>query len=387
MPKQLDWSLRSRAVRGVLYQIAAFVLLALLVWFLASNTIDNMQARGIRSGFDFLSQPAGFEIGESVFNFDASQSYGRAFLVGLTNTLRVATVGIVLTTLLGILIGVGRLSHNFLIRKLCEVYVEIFRNIPVLVQLLMWYFVLTALLPPVTEALRPAPSVFLSQSGLQFPTPVWGLGHLYATIGLIVGLAAAWWVRRAAIRHREQTGRTRNVWWPMLGLIIAAPLIGWLAGGAPTAMDVPELGTFNISGGGALTPEYMTVVIGLTLYTAAFLAEIVRGGIVSVAAGQTEAGAALGLSRSQLLRLVLLPQALRVVVPPTTSQYLNLTKNSSLAVAVGYPDLVSISNTTLNQTGRAMECIVIIMAVYLTLSLITAALMNWYNRKAAIKER
>lgn len=382
-----DWSWRSRAVRGWIYQLLAVLLLILLAWFLAANTVDNMRVRGMRSGFDFLSQPAGFEIGESVFAFDSAHTYAQAFLVGIVNTVRVAVVGIVLATLLGTAVGVGRLSQNFLLRKLCEIYVEAFRNVPVLLQLLMWYFVLTNLLPPATAALQPLPGVFLSQSGLQFPIPLGSLAYVYAGIGLLAGIALMWWLRRAAIRRREQTGQVRAIAWPALGLLIALPLAGWLAGGAPTALDVPEAGTFNISGGGALTPEYLTMVIGLTLYTAAFIAEIVRGGIVAVPMGQTEAGAALGLTRAQRLRFVLLPQALRVIVPPTTSQYLNLTKNSSLAVAVGYPDLVSIANTTSNQTGRTIECIVIIMAVYLTLSLVTALAMNGYNRVAARGER
>ncbi len=386
-PKRRDWSWRSAALRGLLYQIIAIALLAMLTWFLLSNTLENMRVRGIQSGFDFLKQPAGFEIGESIINFDSSDSYGKALLVGVTNTLRVAIVGIFLTTIVGVLVGVGRMSKNFLVQKLCTVYVEIFRNIPVLLQMLMWYIAFTSLLLPVTEALHPLPGVFFSQSGLQFPIPVWSLGQLYAAIGLFAGIAAAWWYRRTTLRHLERTGQVRGILLAVLVLIVVCPLIGWLAGGAPTALDIPEMGGFNVSGGGALTPEYMAVVCGLTFYTAAFLAEIVRGGVASVARGQTEASAALGLSRGQVLRLVLLPQALRVIIPPTTSQYLNVTKNSSLAVAIGYPDLVSIANTSLNQTGRAVECISIIMAVYLTISLLTAGFMNWYNRKVAIKER
>jgi general L-amino acid transport system permease protein len=382
-----DWSWRSRAVRGWIYQILAVLLLVLFAWFLATNTADNMRVRGMRSGFDFLSQPAGFEIGESVFAFDSAHTYAQAFLVGIVNTVRVAVVGIVLATVLGTAIGVGRLSQNFLLRRLCEIYVEAFRNVPVLLQLLMWYFVLTDLLPPATAALQPLPGVFLSQSGLQFPIPLGSPAYGYAALGLLGGTAGAWWLQRAATRRREHTGQARVIVWPALGLLIGLPFAGWLAGGAPTALDVPETGTFNISGGGALTPEYLTMVVGLTLYTAAFIAEIVRGGVLAVPAGQTEAGDALGLTRAQRLRLVLLPQALRIIVPPITSQYLNLTKNSSLAVAVGYPDLVSIANTTSNQTGRTIECIVIIMAVYLTLSLITALAMNGYNRLAAIRER
>ena len=383
-----DWSWRSRALRGVLYQVIAVVVLALVVWFVAGNTLDNMRMRGIQSGFGFLPQTAGFGIGESVLDYDASRSYGRAFAVGISNTLRVAVVGIFFATMIGTLIGIGRLSANFLVRQLCAAYVEVFRNVPLLVQLFMWYFVLTALLPPVSDALQPAAGVYLSQGGLQFPIPDWGHAQLWVTLGFVIGCAAAWIYHRWAMHERQRTGRARILQWPTVGLLIATgPLLGWLAGGAPTAIDRPEPGDFNISGGGALTPEYMTLLIGLTLYTAAFIAEIVRGGMLSVPAGQTEAARALGLSRGYILRLVVLPQALRVIVPPLTSQYLNLTKNSSLAVAIGYPDLVSVSNTILNQTGRAVECIFIIMAVYLTLSLLTAGIMNWYNRRVAIKER
>ena len=387
IPGRRDWSWRSRALRGLLYQTAAVALLALLLWFLAGNTVENMRVRGIQSGFGFLSQPAGFDIGESVFAFDSSHSYGQAFLVGLTNTVRVAAVGILFTTLLGTLIGIGRLSRNFLVSRICGAYVELFRNVPVLLQLLMWYFTLTGLLPSVANAWRPIEGVFLSQSGLQFPIPVWGAGQLYAAIGFFLGCAAAWLYRRRAIRHFENTGKARPLFWPVTAMVVLSPFLGWAIGGAPTAMDVPEMGPFNVSGGGALTPEYLALLIGLTLYTSAFVAEIVRGGVLAVPSGQTEAAGALGLTRARTMRLVLLPQALRVIIPPLTSQYLNITKNSSLAVAVGYPDLVSISTTTLNQTGRAVECIAIIMAVYLTLSLLTAALMNWYNSKATIKER
>ena len=384
-PKR-NWSWRSQALRGVLYQVLAVAVLVLAVWFVAGNTVDNLRARGIQSGFGFLSQTAGFGIGESLFDFDASQSYGRAFVVGVTNTLRVAVIGIVLATVIGTLIGLGRLSGNFLLRQLCMAYIEVFRNVPLLVQLFMWYFVATTLLPPVSAALQPVAGVYLSQSGLQFPIPVWEHAHLWAVLGLAGGCVAAWCYRRRATLQRERLGTARAVWWPVIVLIAAGPLIGWLAGGAPTAIDRPQPGDFNISGGGALTPEYMTLLIGLTLYTASFVAEIVRGGMLSVAAGQTEAARALGLNRGLVVRLVVLPQALRVIIPPLTSQYLNLTKNSSLAVAIGYPDLVSISNTVLNQTGRAMECIAVIMAVYLTLSLLTAALMNWYNSRIAIHE-
>ena len=285
------------------------------------------------------------------------------------------------------MIGIGRLSRNFLLRGVCTWYVEVFRNIPVLIQLLMWYFILTTVLPPVSEALQIGPGMYVSKSGMSFPVPEWGFGQALAAAGMVVGLIVSWFYRRWARVQFERTGIPRPTFLPSVAMVIGFGLIGWLAGGAPTALEFPEKTEMNVSGGGAVTPEFLAVVIGLTIYTAAFVAEIVRSGIQSVAWGQTEAGGALGLSRGQQLKLVLLPQAMRVIIPPMTNQYLNLTKNSSLAVAIGYPDLVSISNTTLNQTGRAVECIAIIMAVYLTLSLTTAALMNWYNSRAAIKER
>jgi general L-amino acid transport system permease protein len=386
-PKKRDWSWRSQAFRGLIYQLIVVGLLGLALWWLAANTLENMRVRGIQSGFGFLTQPAGFDIGESVIDFDSGNPYWKAFLVGLSNTLRVAIIGIFFTTILGTLIGVGRLSRNFLLRGVCTWYVELFRNIPVLIQLLMWYFILTTLLPPVAEALHLGPGMYVSKSGMSFPIPEWGFGQALAAAGMIIGLVFSWFYRRWARAQFERTGIPRAKFWPSLAMVIGFGLIGWLVGGAPTALDFPEKTEMNVSGGGAVTPEFLAVVIGLTIYTAAFVAEIVRSGIQSVAWGQTEAGSALGLSRGQQLKLILLPQAMRVIIPPMTNQYLNLTKNSSLAVAIGYPDLVSISNTTLNQTGRAVECIAIIMAVYLTLSLTTAALMNWYNARAAIKER
>jgi general L-amino acid transport system permease protein len=387
MPKRRAWSWRSQAFRGVVYQVIAISVIALAAWFLTSNTLTNLRIRGIQSGYDFVIQPAGFGIGETVIEFDSSDPYWKAFLVGLTNTLRVAIIGIVLATLLGTAIGIGRLSRNFLVRAVCSAYVELFRNIPVLLQLLMWYLLLNELLPPVIEALNPAPGIYLSKGGLAFPVPVWAPGFGLIAAGAIVGVALAWLYRRWARAQFLLTGRARPMLWPALAILVVGIIAGWFAAGTPTALDMPEKTQFNVAGGGAVTPEFLALTLGLAIYTAAFIAEIVRSGIQAVPWGQIEAASSLGLSRSRQLKLVLLPQALRVIIPPLTNQYLNLTKNSSLAVAIGYPDLVSISNTTLNQTGRAVECITIIMAVYLTLSLSTAALMNWYNARAAIKER
>jgi general L-amino acid transport system permease protein len=381
------FSWRSRAGRGLVYQIVALALIAAGVWFLASNTQRNMEVRGIQSGFDFLKQAAGFDIGETMVPYDPSQSYGKALVIGVLNTLRVAVVGIILTTLLGVLVGVGRFSRNALVRGLCYGYVELFRNVPILLQLLMWYLFFVEVLPQPNEAWNVFDLLFLSKGGFAFPVPVWGLGQGLAAVGVVAGLGVGWWWRRRVQRQFELTGDPGNRWAVPLAAVFFLAFLGWLLGGAPTAWSVPAQQGFMVEGGISATPEFMAVLIGLTMYTAAFVAEVVRGGIQSVSHGQTEAAGALGLSRGQTMKLVVLPQALRVIIPPLTNQYLNLTKNSSLAVAIGYPDVVSIANTTLNQSGRAVECIAIIMLVYLTTSLSTSALMNAYNKRVAIKER
>ena len=386
-PKKRDWSLRSRAVRGLIYQAVALGLILLGVWFLAHNTMENMRVRGIQSGFDFLTGPAGFDIGELMIPYESTDPYWKAFLVGVMNTLRVAIIGIILTTVLGTLIGVGRFSNNAIVRGLCYGYVELFRNVPVLLQLLVWYLLLTEWLPDPAEPISLAGLIFLSKGGLSFPVPVWGLGQGLAAIGGLVGAVLAWLWAGAARRHFEATGLPRPVFLPAVGLVLAGMLAGWLFGGAPSAWNIPKAGDVSVDGGSSFTPEFISVLLGLTFYTASFVAEVVRAGIASVPRGQSEASGALGLSRGHQMRLVVLPQALRVIIPPMTNQFLNLTKNSSLAVAIGYPDVVSISNTAINQTGRAVECIAIIMLVYLTTSLTTSGLMNWYNQRSAIKER
>jgi general L-amino acid transport system permease protein len=372
-PKTRDWSLRSRAVRALIYQVLALGLIALGVWFLAHNTMENMRVRGIQSGFDFLTGPAGFDIGELLIPYESVDPYWKAFLVGVLNTLRVAVIGIVLTTLLGTLVGVGRFSNNAIVRGLCYGYVELFRNVPVLLQLLVWYLVLTEMLPNPEEPLSVAGLVFLSKGGLSYPVPVWGAGQAFAAIGLLAGAVLSWvWARKARALF-EATGQVRPVLLPSVGLLIGGALVGWLAGGAPMEWNLPKAGDVAVEGGTSLTPEFISVLLGLVFYTASFVAEVVRAGIASVPRGQSEASGALGLGKGQQMRLVVLPQALRVIIPPMTNQYLNLTKNSSLAVAIGYPDVVSISNTAINQTGRAVECIALIMLVYLTTSLATSA--------------
>lgn len=386
-PSKRDWSLRSQYVRGLLYQVLALVVIVFVVWFLAHNTLENMRTRGIQSGFGFLLQAAGFDIGETLFNYDALDPYWKAFSIGVLNTLRVAIIGIFLTTLIGTLVGVGRFSRNAIVRGLCYSYVELFRNVPVLLQLLMWYLLFTEVLPASDAAWSVGGLFFLSKGGFAIPAPVWGLGQGLAIIGAVLGFFAAGLFKRWATKRFEKTGQPTATFWPSVALIIGFAFVGWLVGGAPTAWNIPSQSEIMVEGGMTATPEFMAVLLGLVMYTAAFVAEVVRAGIQSVAHGQVEAASSLGLTRGQSMRLVILPQALRVIIPPMTNQYLNLTKNSSLAVAIGYPDVVSISNTAINQTGRAVECIAIIMAVYLTTSLATSLLMGWYNKRAAIKER
>jgi len=356
-------------------------------WALWRNTAANLAARQIRSGFGFLAQPAGFDIGEGLVPYGPQDSYLRAFAAGVANTLRVSALGILFATALGVLVGVGRLSRNALLRALCTGYVEVLRNVPLLIQLFAWYVVATELLPEASSPVVLAPAVYLSKGGLQLPHPVWAAGWGLALAGLALGAAAGWGLLRWARARRDRTGRAPGVGaWALL-LLGALPALGWLLGGAPRALERPEVGAFGVTGGLSFTPEFLALLWGLGTYTAASIAEIVRAGVLAVPRGQGEAAAALGLSRRQELRLVLLPQAARTIVPPLTSQYLNLTKNSSLAVAIGYPDLVSVANTAINQNGQALECILLIMAVYLTVNIATALAMGWYNRRVALVER
>ncbi len=378
---------RNPAARAVAFQAIAIVAVILVAVYLVSTTIHNLEVRGIRSGYGFLDNEAGFRIGEHLIPYSPSDSYGRAFLVGVLNTLHVALIGIVLATAIGTVVGIARLSGNWLIARLASVYVETVRNIPLLLQLFFWYSAITGLLPPVSAAIGLLPGVYLSASGLMYPVPVYTPVYAFMVLAFVCGCAATVLFARWARRRQELTGERAPVLWVGLGAIVGLPLLVWLAGGAPTAVDVPTRGRFTFSGGSSITPEFLALLMGLTIYTAGFIAEIVRSGILAVPWGQTEAAVALGLRRGLVLRLIVLPQALRVIVPPMTSQFLNLTKNSSLAVAIGYPDLVSIANTSLNQTGQAIECISIMMAIYLAISLSISAFMNWYNRRVALVER
>lgn len=386
-PPSVRLSLSDPFVRSIIYQALAIGGVLLVAWYLISTTMANLEARRIASGFGFLTREAGFGIGEHVIDYSPADSYFRALVVGLLNTLRVAVMGIVLATILGTIIGIARLSKNWLISRLALGYVEVARNLPLLVQLFFWWALFRDNLPGPRQALNPLPSVFMSNRGFMLPVPVGDPAYVWMFGAFVVGIAVAWIIARWAKRRQMATGQQFPVGSTALGLVLGLPLLVFLAAGAPFALDKPELRGFNFAGGFALTPEFAALLIGLTTYTAAFIAEIVRSGILAVSHGQTEAASALGLRRGLTLRLVVLPQALRVIVPPMTSQFLNLTKNSSLAVAIGYPDIVSIANTTLNQTGQAIEGIAIIMAVYLTISLSISAFMNWYNKRIALVER
>ena len=325
----MGWRLYDPRVRALLYQFVLAAAVGLAAWYVVANTAENLQARGIASGFHFLFREAGFEISETTFlSYSAASTYLRALAVGVFNTLRVAALAIVLATLLGALIGLARLSRNWLVARSAAAYVEVIRNVPLLVQLFFWYALITEYFPAPAAALNPLPGIFISNRGIVFPLPRSDL-----------------------------------------------------------ALEYPELAGFNFTGGGALSPEFAALLLGLVIYTASFIAEIVRAGIQAVSHGQTEAASALGLRNSLTLRLVIIPQAMRIIIPPLASQYLNLTKNSSLAVAIAYPDLVATGGTVLNQTGQAVEIVAIWMTVYLTLSLLTSSFMNWYNSRMRLVER
>ncbi len=384
-PIRLSWS--DPRVRNVVWQVVVLGSVALIVWYLAANTSRNLTARRIATGFDFLGRTAGIPIGEHLLPYDpAVNTYGRALLIGLANTLKVAIVGVVLATILGTVLGIARLSKNWLIAKLSAVYVEVVRDIPVLLQLLFWYTVLQGL-PQPRQSFHPIPGVFLSNRGIKIPLVEWEGAFTWALLALIVGIAGSMWLSRRAAATQALTGVRPKTWPVILGLVVGLPVAVWAILGAPWDVEWPELTGFNFQGGGTLSPEYFALTFGLVIYTAAYIAEIVRSGILAVPSGQWEAAGAIGLRPGTVLRKIVLPQAMRVIIPPMTSQYLNLTKNSSLAVAIGYQDLVSLANTTLNQTGQAIEGIAATMLPYLVISLGISTLMNWYNARIALVER
>jgi general L-amino acid transport system permease protein len=375
-------------IRGWVFQIVVVGLVGLLAWYLVSNTMENLARQKIASGFHYLEREAGFEIGDTMIEYSPASTYARAIWVGILNTLRVAVLGIILATVLGTVIGVGRLSPNWLLSRICEWYVEAFRNVPLLLWLFLFYKLISEAFPGPRQAISMMwNSVFLSNRGVYFPVPMADPIHKWMGLAFLVGIAAAFFINRWAKQRQATTGQPFPIMSTALGVIIGLPFVVWLLGGAPSHMSWPELKGFNFVGGTVIQPEFTALLVGLVLYTSAFVAEIVRSGILALHKGQSEAAAALGLSRGQSMRLVLLPQALRVIVPPMTSQYLNITKNSSLAIAIGYPDLVASVNVTINQTGQAIENILIIMAAYLSVSLSISAFMNWYNKRIALRER
>jgi len=373
--------------RAIFYQIIVFCMVGLMAYYLVSNTVINLKRQHIATGFGFLRKESSFEIGESVISYSAASSYGRALLVGALNTLKVSFIGIIFTLFLGTIIGVARLSTNWLVAKLAGLYIEVMQDIPILLQLFFWYAIFYGTLPSPRQALHPVKGLFLSNRGVALPVPAAIPTYRYMILAFIIGCVASYFLHKWARKRQEKTGKIFPVFIVSTTMILGFPLITWLVSGAPIKIDVPKLVGFNFKGGIMLSPEFIALLMGLVLYTAAFVAEVVRAGIQSVSKGQREAAMALGLKPPYVLNLVILPQAMRVIIPPLTSQMLNLTKNSSLAVAIGFPDFVSVANTCINQTGQAVEGISLIMAVYLVFSLSTSAFMNWYNKKTALVER
>lgn len=374
-------------VRSIFYQCLVVALLVSGVWWIVHNTIVNLTNLHIASGFAFLRGRAGFDISDTAIAYTSDSTYGRAIIVGLINTLIIAFVGIITATIIGFIVGIGRLSKNWLIQKICTVYVEVFRNIPPLLVIFFWYSGVLAVLPAPRDSINLPFSSFLNQRGFYFPRAIWGDGSWLILVGLLAGIAMAWFVAHKAHQRQMATGQQFPVFWTSLALIIGLPLLAYALSGFPLTFDFPKQSTFNLTGGFVVKPEFLSLYLALSFYTAAFIAEIVRAGIRGVARGQSEATAALGLRAGQALRLVVVPQAMRIVIPPLASQYLNLTKNSSLAIAIGYPDLTATTGTVLNQTGQAVECVVIMMVIYLAISLLTSLLMNWFNAKMALVER
>ncbi|CAH6801621.1 putative ABC transporter membrane subunit YhdX [Vibrio chagasii] len=374
--------------RSVVFQIIAIGALGAFFYTIVNNALTNLEARGIATGFDFLSQEAGFGIGLTLVEYDETFSYGRTFVVGLLNTALVSVLGIILATVLGFSMGVARLSSNWLVSRFAAVYIEIFRNIPLLLQIFFWYFAVLQALPSARQSLSLGEAIFLNVRGLYFPAPVLEQGSSIVIASLIAGIVATIIINIWANNKQKLTGQQTPMFRIALSLVVGLPLVVYFVLGMPISAEYPELKGFNFRGGISIIPELAALVLALSIYTASFIAEIVRSGINAVSHGQTEAAMSLGLPRARTLKLVIIPQALRIIIPPLTSQYLNLTKNSSLAMAIGYPDLVSVfAGTTLNQTGQAIEIIAMTMGVYLTLSLLTSALMNIYNRKVALVER
>ena len=378
----------NRSVQGIFYQIVTLVLVILAVLYIVDNTASNMVARGLASGFHFLGVESQFDIGMTLIDYSPTSTYFDSFIVGLLNTLLVAGLGISVATIVGFAVGIARLSSNWLIARLAESYIEILRNIPLLLQIFFWYFAVLRALPKPKQSLEFADSFFLNNRGLFIPDPVFGESGtliLYSFIAaILISIGIAIWSKQ----RQNKTGQTFPVFYSSIGLLISFVFLSMLATGFPVTFDYPELKGLNFKGGIKLIPELVALTFALSMYTASFIVEVVRAGIQAVSLGQTEAARSLGLNPNQILRLVIIPQALRVIVPPLTNQYLNLTKNSSLAAAIAYPDLVLVfAGTALMQTGQAIEIIGMVMGVYLFLSLMTSIIMNLFNRFMRVAER
>jgi general L-amino acid transport system permease protein len=387
--KPLQPSIMNNPVyRALFFQVIILGGIILAGIYIVGNTMANLERQGIASGFGFLNTESGFAIIMHLIEYSESSTHGRVFFVGLINTIVVSFFSIVLATVLGFIIGVARLSNNWVISKIATVYIEIVRNIPLLLQIFFWYFGVVRNLPSPKKSVELLDSFFLNNRGLYSPSPVPESGFSLTIIAFVIGVVATVAISRWAHKRQDQTGQQFPMFYTALGLIIGLPLLALLVTGFPISWDYPELKGFNFKGGMVVIPEFASLALALSIYTAAFIAEIVRAGITSVSKGQSEAAHALGVRNGPTLRLVIIPQALRVIIPPLTSQYLNLTKNSSLATAIAYPDMVSVfAGTSLNQVGQAVEVLAITMAVYLTLSLSISSFMNWYNAKMALVER
>ncbi|WP_230534025.1 amino acid ABC transporter permease [Microvirga roseola] len=373
--------------RAILYQVVAVGSVVLLGLYLFSNVSEKLAEQNVATGFGFLDREAGFVISQTIIDYKPSDTYARALLAGIVNTVWVSAWGVVLATIIGLFVGIARLSRNPLLAFLAFLYVEAFRNVPLLLYLFLWYALIVTSLPSVREAWEILPHVFLSNSGLNVPSLEWTDAHTAILIALVAGGGLATLVHRRATAERIRTGNERTTWPLTTTVLLAPPLLTFLLIQPDMVLSFPEKGRFRLTGGAQLSPEFTALLIGLALSASAGIAEVVRSGILSVHKGQREAARALGMRDGLTMRLVVLPQALRVIIPPLTSSYLSLFKNSSLAIAIGYPDLVMVSNTTMNQTGQAIEGIAIFMLVYLGLSISISMFMNWYNSRVALKER
>jgi general L-amino acid transport system permease protein len=374
-------------MRGLVFQAVMFAALAAFVWWIADNTAENLKRQNIASGFGFLNGRAGFDISQTPIAYSSDSTYLRALLVGLLNTMIVSVLGIITAAALGFVIGVGRLSRNWLVRKLATVYVETFRNIPPLLVIFFWYSGVLAVLPGAKESLALPFGGYLNNRGFFLPKTIWGDGSWLIAVGFAVGIVFTLLVRKWANDRQMATGQRFPVLWTSLAMIFGFPLLAFVLTGFPLELEFPKASNFNLSGGFQVLPEFLALYLALAIYTAAFIAEIVRAGIQSVPTGQSEAARALGFREGAILRLVVIPQAMRTIIPPLTSQFLNLTKNSSLAIAIGYPDLISVGGPILSQTGQSIEIVGIWMLVYLSLSILTSLFMNWFNARMALVER